>query len=100
MWDSISSLYLIARCYFAHLQESKLLPQSFNVRLDKGTQAGVLATIHAYLRRQQYDMDNDKKACDTVIYGLSTSNQASFRRFYISFKQILKQKTLYNLLFC
>ena len=92
VWDSNSSPYLIARWYFDYLYESKLLPHY--VRLDKGTETGVLATMHAYLRRQQCDIDTDLEACDTVIYGPSTSNQASIRRFYISFKQTLKQKTL------
>ena len=51
------------------------------------------ATIHAYLRRQQCDIDTDDEACDTAIHGPSTSNHASIRKFYISFKQTLKQKT-------
>ena len=88
VWDSNSSPYLIARWYFDYLYESKLLPHY--VRLDKGTETGVLATMHAYLRRQQCDIDTVDEACDTVIYGPSTSNQASIRRFYISFKQTLK----------
>ena len=72
----------------------------YNVRLDKGTETGVLVTIHAYLQRQQYDIHTDEQACDTVIYGTSLYNQASSRRFYISFKENLKQKTLHNLFFC
>ena len=51
------------------------------VRLGKGTETGVLATMHAYLQRQQCDIDTDDEACDTVIYGQSTSNQASIGRF-------------------
>ena len=71
-----------------------------NVRLDKGTETGVLETMDAYLGRQQYDIDTDEEAYDTVIYGPSKSNQASIRRFYISFKQAFKQKTLHSLFFC
>ena len=96
--DSNSSPYLIARLYFYYLYELELL--SHNVRLEKGTETGVLTTMHAYLRRQQYNIDTDEKACDTVTYGPSTSNQTNIRRFYISFKQTLKQKTLHNLFFC
>ena len=51
------------------------------VRLDKGTETEVLATMHAYLRRQQCDVDNDDEVCDTVIYGPSTSNQTSIRNY-------------------
>ena len=98
VWDSNSLPYLIALWYFDYLYESKLLPH--NVRLDKGAETEVLATMHAYLRRQKYDIDTDEEACDTVIYGPPTSNQASIRRFYIICKQTLKQKTLHNLFFC
>ena len=41
------------------------------IRIDKGTETGIMATIHAYLRRN----DNDMDPLDTVIYGKSTSNQ-------------------------
>ena len=98
VWDSNSSPYLVACWYFDYLYESKLLPHY--IRLDTGTETVVLATIYHYLRRQQCDTDTDDEASDTVIYGPSTSNQASIRRFYISFKQSLKQKTLHNLFFC
>ena len=64
------------------------------VRLDRGTETGVLATMHTYLWRQQCDINTDDEAFNTVICGPSTSNHASIRRFYISFKQTLKQKTL------
>ena len=37
--------------------------------------------MHAYLQRQQCDIDTDDEACDTVIYGQFTSNQASIGRF-------------------
>ena len=39
--------------------------------------------MHVYLRRQECDIHADD---DTVIYGPSTSNQASIRRFHIKFK--------------
>ena len=80
VWDSNSSPYLIARWFFNYLYESKLLP--LNVRLDKGTETGVLATMHAYLRRQQNNIDTDEEACDTEIYGPSTSNQGSIKVLY------------------
>jgi hypothetical protein len=42
------------------------------MRMDKGTETGVLATMHACLREQHGDTDN---ASNTIIYGPSTSNQ-------------------------
>lgn len=41
------------------------------MRMDKGTETGVLATMHSFLRRHHGDID----PCETVIYGPSTSNQ-------------------------
>lgn len=41
------------------------------LRVDKGTETGTMATMHAFLRRHHNDMDPHK----TVIYGPSTSNQ-------------------------
>ena len=51
--------------------------------------------MHVYLRRQECDIHTDDEACDTVIYGPSTSNQASIRRFHIKFKQTLKKAFAY-----
>ena len=44
------------------------------IRIDKGTETGTLATLHAFLRRHHNDMD----PMNTVIYGPSTDNQVSF----------------------
>ena len=41
--------------------------------MDKGTETGVMATMHAFLRRHH----GDTEPCDTVIYGPSTTNQVS-----------------------
>ena len=41
------------------------------LRVDKGTETGTMATMHAFLRRHHNDMDPH----ETVIYGPSTSNQ-------------------------
>ena len=38
------------------------------VRLGKETETGVLAAMHAYLQRQQYDIDTDDETFDTIIY--------------------------------
>ncbi|XP_078487929.1 uncharacterized protein LOC144745874 [Ciona intestinalis] len=42
------------------------------MRLDKGTETGIMATMHAFLRKSHIDVTD---ASDTVIYGKSTSNQ-------------------------
>lgn len=48
------------------------------VRLDKVADSGVLKTMHAYLWKQQCDIDTDDEARDTVIYGhLHLARQAS-----------------------
>lgn len=44
-------------------------------QLDKEAESGVLL-MHAYLRKQQCDIDTNDEACDTLNYGPSTSNQA------------------------
>ena len=42
------------------------------LRMDKGTETGIMATMHAFLRNNHGDMED---ASDTVLYGPSTSNQ-------------------------
>ena len=42
------------------------------IRVDKGTETGTMATIHAFLRRHHND---GVDPVDTVLYGPSTSNQ-------------------------
>eukprot|EP00112_Aurelia_sp_Birch-Aquarium-sp1_P022851 Seg659.2 transcript_id=Seg659.2/GoldUCD/mRNA.D3Y31 product="hypothetical protein" protein_id=Seg659.2/GoldUCD/D3Y31 len=48
------------------------------LRLDKGTETGIITTIHGYLRKDNEDMkdmDHDTVCNETVIYGPSTSNK-------------------------
>ena len=45
---------------------------SNNLRLDKGTETGYMATIHSYLRQQG---DAASNGTDAVHYGPSTSNK-------------------------
>ena len=49
--------------------ESRVMPSI--LRLDKGTETGIITTMHAFLRQCHGDMD----PCDSVIYDPSTSNQ-------------------------
>ena len=51
-----------------------LLPStviSQHLRLDRGSETGIMATIHAYLRQTHEDVD----ASNTVHYGPSTNNK-------------------------
>ena len=73
VWPSNSKPEQVGRWYFDYLYESRRLPHF--VRIDKGTETGVLATIHAYLCSKQVDVENEQEACDRVRYGPSTSNQ-------------------------
>ena len=60
VWTSNSNPDLVGRWYFEHLYESRILARV--LRIDKGTETGNLATIHAFLRQK---------------YGPSTANQVS-----------------------
>ena len=70
IWVSNSNPQLVGRWYLEHLYESRVL--SSYMRLDKGTETGTMATMHAYLHQFNAAITNP---CDTVIYGPSTSNQ-------------------------
>ena len=71
IWVSNSDPLLIGRWYFDYLYETRRI--SVFMRMDKGTETGIMATIHAFLRRHHNDMD----PCETILYGPSTSNQVS-----------------------
>ena len=71
IWTSNSDPRLIARWYLEFLYEQKIMPSM--LRVDKGTETGIMTTMHAFLRKDHEDMD----PVDTVVYGPSTSNQVS-----------------------
>ena len=48
---------------------------SKHLRLDKSTETGEIATIHAFIRETQGDVND---AADTVHYGPSTSNKVQY----------------------
>ena len=61
---------VIGRFYLEYLFNTRVMASI--IRVDKGTETGVMATMHAYLCQQHEDhMDPP----ETVIYGPSTSNQ-------------------------
>jgi hypothetical protein len=69
VWTSNSNPELVGKWYFDHLYETKKI--SSIIRLDRGTETGVLASIHVFLRRNRGDMVLQ----DTVRYGTSTTNR-------------------------
>ena len=82
VWVSNSNPDLIGRWYLEHLYETRVI--SVILRIDKGTETGTMATMHAFLRRHHNDMD----PCDTVVYGPSTSNQVTIFFLYVCGKLI------------
>ena len=72
MWTDNCDPKHVARWYFDYLYETRVMAS--NIRIDKGSETGDLATMHAFLRSQHGDVDDPT---DTVIYGKSTSNQVS-----------------------
>ena len=72
VWNKNCDPQLIGRWYLEHIMETKVIPAM--IRIDKGTETGTMATIHAFLRRHHTDVVDP---ADTILYGPSTSNQVS-----------------------
>ena len=70
IWTTNSDPKVIGRWYLEYLMETRTI--SCMMRLDKGTETGVMATMHAFLRRHH---DDDVDPVGTILYGPSTSNQ-------------------------
>ena len=66
MYDFLSFIYLFIYLFY-YLFFIQVI--SKYLRLDKGTETGHMATIHAFLRQEE-----DEEA-DTVFYGPSTNNK-------------------------
>ena len=69
IWTGNSDPKRIARWYLEHLYEKRAIAS--HIRIDRGSETGIMATMHSYLRQSNGDMN----PFDTVIYGPSTSNQ-------------------------
>ena len=69
---------LTGKWYVKHLNETRMIASK--LRIDRGTETGTMATIHAFLRQNHVDM-NGKDTSDvcknTVNFGPSTSNQVN-----------------------
>ena len=70
VWTGNSDPLVIGKFYMMYLNKAKIIPNY--LRIDKGTETGVMASIHAYLRSKCGDMQDPT---DAVIYGPSTSNK-------------------------
>ena len=70
VWNGNSCPILIGKFYIEYLLDSRTLP--IYLRLDQGTETGIIATIHAYLTGKFREFENP---VDSVIYGPSTSNK-------------------------
>ena len=87
IWVTNSDPKVIGRWYLEYLYEARIMPSM--IRLDRGTETGTMATIHAFLRRNHDDMDDP---CESIIYGPSTSNQVSTYLFVYFFYVSVKKK--------
>ena len=72
VWTTNSNPKLVGHWYLEHLLETRVISRM--IRLDKGTETGVMATMHAYLRTNHSDIDDP---IDTILYGPLTSNQVT-----------------------
>ena len=61
---------MIGRWYFEWLYETQKI--AAKIRVDCGTETGIMATLHAFLRSHHAD---SMPSGETVIYGPSTANQ-------------------------
>ena len=73
VWTSNSCPKRVGKWYLEYLYDVRQIASL--IRVDKGTETGVMATMHAYLRQNHGDMN----AAETVLYGPSTSNQVLYR---------------------
>jgi len=91
VWTNNREPRLIGRWYLEYLYENKVIPSY--LRMDRGTETGVMATMHAFLRQHHGDID----PTETVIYGPSTANQVSVfvccGVLYNFLRSVLKNKT-------
>ena len=70
VWKGNSDPVVVGSFYVHHLLQSEMMPNY--LRLDKGTETGIMATVHTYLHSKQGDLN---KPTDSVMFGPSTSNK-------------------------
>ena len=70
VWDGNSNPQLIGKFFMLHLLNTHMIP--CYLRVDKGTETGVMAAMQVYLMDKCGDMANPT---DSVVYGPSTTNK-------------------------
>eukprot|EP00794_Sanderia_malayensis_P013470 gene13470-14861_t len=70
IWTTNNEPKIIGRFYLEYLYECKVLPS--RLRIDKGTETGILTTMHSYLRSLHGDLADP---VDSILYGPSTENK-------------------------
>ena len=68
--------------YLDYLYETRVIPAI--LRVDRGSEIGIMATMHVFLQRRHGDMDPS----DTVVYGWSTANQVTYVSVHLHFVAI------------
>eukprot|EP00794_Sanderia_malayensis_P001869 gene1869-2111_t len=98
IWRSNSDPKIVGRWYLEYLRDQN---DCHNLRIDKGTETGDMATIHAFLMSELGIED----PVASVVYGPSTSNQIErwwrelHERLELYFReqlQYLKENMFYN----
>ena len=86
---SNSNPLLIGRMYLKYLFDTEMLP--VNLRMDRGTETGKMATIHVYLLNQHRLMEDP---ADSIIHGPSTSNKIErwWRDLHERFEAFFKEQ--------
>ena len=70
VWESNSDPNIVGQRYIKHLYESQRMP--VYIRIDRGTETGKLATVHAFLINKQRP---ETDGTHFVLYGPSTTNK-------------------------
>ena len=73
VWVANSNPIIVGRWYLEYLYECRTMPSI--LRLDKGTETGIITTMHAFLRQSHGDMD----PCDTDIWSFNTKPGTSLK---------------------
>ena len=73
---------VVGRWYLDYFYETRVIPAM--LRVDRGSETAIMATMHAFLRRHHGDMDPS----DTVVYGPSTANQVTYVSVHLYFVAI------------
>eukprot|EP00112_Aurelia_sp_Birch-Aquarium-sp1_P026060 Seg90.12 transcript_id=Seg90.12/GoldUCD/mRNA.D3Y31 product="hypothetical protein" protein_id=Seg90.12/GoldUCD/D3Y31 len=70
IWTTNNEPKIIGRFYLEYLNDCRVLPS--RLRIDKGTETGILTTMHSYLRSLHGDLADP---VDSILYGPSTQNK-------------------------